>query len=66
VIKLLDAVKEKRERGQIISISATISVRNEDILLILTKMEKVRKKKDKLVEIWSSVAFLIKAVEITN
>ena len=66
VIKLLDAVKEKRERGQIISISATISVRNEDILLILTKMEKVKKKGGKLVEIWSSVAFLIKAVEITN
>jgi hypothetical protein len=30
------------------------------------KEKKVRKKKDKLVEIWSSVAFLIKAVEITN
>jgi hypothetical protein len=65
-MKLLDDVKEKREKGQIISISATISVRNEDILLILTKMEKVKKKKGKLVEIWSSVAFLIKAVEITN
>jgi hypothetical protein len=44
----------------------TIDVRKEDILLILSKLESVKRKRKYDVETWEGVAFLIKAVEITN
>jgi len=62
LIKLFDNIKEKIKQGQIFSFSLTIDVRKEDILLILSKLESVKRK----VETWERVAFLIKAVEITN
>ena len=65
LIKLFDNIKEKiRKQGQIFSLSLTIDVRKEDILLILSKLESVKRKRK--VETWEGVAFLIKAVEITN
>jgi hypothetical protein len=66
LIKLFDNIKEKVRKGQIFSFSLTIDVRKEDILLILSKLESVKRKRKYDVETWEGVAFLIKAVEITN
>jgi hypothetical protein len=66
LIKLFDNIKEKIKQGQIFSFSLTIDVRKEDILLILSKLESVKRKRKYDVETWEGVAFLIKAVEITN
>jgi len=66
LIKLFDNIKEKVKQGQIFSFSLTIDVRKEDILLILSKLESVKRKRKYDVETWEGVAFLIKAVEITN
>jgi lipopolysaccharide export LptBFGC system permease protein LptF len=65
VEKLLDIVKGKLVEGQRFSLSWAIDSK-EYILLILSKVEKTERKRRYEKEIWTQVAFLIKAVEITN